>query len=106
MPVPSSAPWNITVESFAAEHVINVKWKTIPREEWNGRPFGTALHYSIFKRGPILDLKARAHQVLLNFDQTFYNITGLDVNWALSIQLTAQTMVGEGPFSGKFTGGA
>ena len=53
----------------------------------------------------MLDLRAEMKQETLNFDQSCHRITGLGVNWALSIQLSAQTMAGEGPLSRKLSGG-
>ena len=104
-PVPVSPPLNVTVESFAFENAIDVKWTRFLPIHWQGKPFAISLYYKILRRGPMLDLRAEKKQKILSFDQSYHRITGLGVNWALSIQLSAQTMAGEGPLSTKLTGG-
>ena len=103
--MPSSAPYNITVDNFASENFVTINWRNIPAQDWNGTPLGIALYYRVIRRGSEIDLHTKMKMEWLNFDQTQHKITGLDVNWALSAYLVASTGSGEGPNSATVTGG-
>ena len=103
--VPSSAPWNVNVSNFHSESAVSIEWTNPPPQDWHGRPFGITLYYRIVRKGTTRKLDDKANEVRLRFDQTRYRVSGLDINWALSFYLVAQTMGGGGPSSAKITGG-
>ena len=79
-----------------SDQYVDVSWKSIPSDKWNGDPLGIYIDYRVAKKGGAAVVGNNQVTLPLKRDQHYYRITGLESNMEIAITLYGYTKVGNG----------
>ena len=75
---------------------MDVTWRSLPDNMWNGDPLGIYMDYRVVKKGGSSVVGNEPITVPLKQDQSYYRIRGLESNTEVAVTLYGYTKVGNG----------